>query len=388
MLNFDNTEHAFAYRSNGELKQAHFLFRSMGNALLTKIGIQFTNFAFKIGLPIKGIIKKTLFKQFCGGETLDEASVSAQKIYQYGVGVILDYGVEGKETELQFEETTQGFIDAIRFAKGKEHIPFISIKVTGFGRFALLQKIDEGKQLSDAEQNEFEAVKQRMMRICKEAIDSNTMILVDAEETWVQDPVDALALEMMQIFNAQKAFIFNTYQMYRHDRLSFLQQNMQTAKDKNFILGAKLVRGAYMEKERKRAEELGYPSPIQASKENSDIDFDAAVEFCITNMANCNLFVGTHNEKSCYKAAELMQKNNISAKGHQVYFSQLYGMSDNISFNLAHQQYNVSKYLPYGPVHDVIPYLMRRAQENTSVKGQTGRELGLISKELKRRKLA
>jgi proline dehydrogenase len=387
MINFDNTENAFAHKTNGELKQAHFLFRSMGNALLTKIGISFTNFAFAIGLPIKGIIKKTLFKQFCGGETLQEASDAAKKIFEYGVGVILDYGVEGKETEQQFEETTAGFIEAIQFAKGKEHIPFVSIKVTGFGRFALLQKMDEGSKLSGDELLEFTKIEHRMIRICEAAIASNTMILVDAEETWVQDPVDELALKMMKMYNQTKAIVFNTYQMYRHDRLAFLENNLQIAADQKFILGAKLVRGAYMEKERKRAAEKKYQSPIQVTKQDSDKDFDLAVTMCIQQIQKCNLFVGTHNEQSCNLAATLMAKFNINPQDHLVYFSQLYGMSDNISFNLAYEKYNVSKYLPYGPVQDVIPYLMRRAQENTSVKGQTGRELLLISKELKRRKL-
>jgi proline dehydrogenase len=387
MISFDNTDHAFAYRTNAELKQAHFLFRSMGNAFLTKIGIQFTNLAFKIGLPIKGLIKKTLFKQFCGGETLQEASNTAQQIYNYGVGVILDYGVEGKETEEQFEETTAGFIEAILFAKGKEHIPFVSIKITGFGRFALLAKIDAKETLNEVETAEFAKVKNRLIQICDAAVQSNTMILIDAEETWVQDPVDDLAMQMMGIYNKQKAIVFNTYQLYRHDRLAYVKHTLQMAIDNSFILGAKLVRGAYMEKERNRAAEMNYASPIQPSKEATDADYDAAVLYCLQHIAHCNLFVGTHNETSCYKAIEIAKELGISAAGHQLYFSQLYGMSDNISFNLAHDKYNVSKYLPYGPVQDVIPYLMRRAQENTSVKGQTGRELGLISKELNRRKL-
>jgi proline dehydrogenase len=387
MLNFENTEHAFAYRSNGELKQANFLFASMGNAFVTNIGVKFTNWAFKVGLPISGLIKKTLFKQFCGGENLMEAGDTAEKIYKYGVGVILDYGVEGKETEAQFEETTIGFIEAFQFAKGKEHIPFVSVKVTGFARFGLLEKIDAKQSLSNDEKVELESVKQRLIRICNAAKDSNTMLLIDAEETWIQDPVDELALEMMQIFNKEKVIVFNTYQMYRHDRLAYMQENLKSAKQHGFLLGAKLVRGAYMEKERMRAQVLNYLSPIQTTKENTDKDYNDAVRLCIQEINHCALFIGTHNEASCLLAIELMMKNNILSNSSSVYFSQLYGMSDNISFNLAFEKYNVSKYLPYGPVHDVIPYLMRRAQENTSVKGQTGRELGLISKELKRRKI-
>jgi proline dehydrogenase len=387
MLNFENTEYAFAHKTNVELKKARFLFKSIGNPWLTKLGIRITNIAFKLHLPIKGIIKKTLFQQFCGGENLIEAGSAAEKIYKYGVGVILDYGVEGKKTEAEFEATKKGFIEAIAFAKGKAHIPFISIKVTGFARFELLQKIDAGEILNNTEEQEFERVEQRLLEICEAAEISNTMILIDAEETWVQDAVDELALSMMQQFNVQKALIFNTYQMYRHDRLAFLKTELNYAKNNNFILGAKLVRGAYMEKERARAIEFNYTSPIQNNKENTDQDFDKAIEMCIEAMAHCNLFVGTHNEKSCYLAVALMQQHNIVGNAHYIYFSQLYGMSDNISFNLAKATYNVSKYLPYGPVHDVVPYLMRRAQENTSVAGQTGRELGLITKELNRRKL-
>jgi proline dehydrogenase len=385
MLSFDNTEHAFAYQSNQDLKRAKFLFNSLGNPTLTKIGISLTHFAFKIGLPINGIIKKTLFKQFIGGENLEEASNNSLKIFKYGVGVILDYGVEGKTTEQEFEDATVSFMNAIQFAKGKAHIPFISIKVTGFGRFELLQKIDEGKQLNEEEKAEFERVKQRLIRICETAKQCGVMVLIDAEETWVQDPVDSLALEMMDLFNRNQTVVFNTYQLYRHDRFAFIKIQHETANQKGFILGAKLVRGAYMEKERKRAEELNYSSPIQPNKETCDADYNEALKYCINHYQNITTFVGTHNEKSCYHAVELMQKNNLENNSNKVFFSQLYGMSDNISFNLAYAKFNVSKYLPYGPVKDVVPYLMRRAQENTSVKGQTGRELGLILKELKRR---
>jgi proline dehydrogenase len=386
MLNFDNTENAFEYKSNAELRKANLLFSAMGNPWLSKIGIKLTTWAFKVGIPIKSLVKNTLFKQFCGGETLTEASQTASAIFNYGVGVILDYGVEGKTTEKEFDETAQGFIQAIQFAAGKKHIPFISIKVTGFGRFELLQKMDEGESLNSDELAEWEKVKTRMNTIAKTAVDNKVMILIDAEETWIQDPIDQLALEIMQTYNTSKAFIFNTYQMYRHDRLKFVEQNIAFAKQKNFILGAKLVRGAYMEKERARALENNYTSPIQPNKQSSDNDFDEAVSICLNNSNNCHVFIGTHNEQSCYKATKIMTAKNIKASDDIVYFSQLFGMSDNISFNLAKAGYNVSKYLPYGPVHDVVPYLMRRAQENTSVEGQTGRELTLIKKELQRRK--
>jgi proline dehydrogenase len=387
VVNFENTEFAFAHKTNGALKQASFLFSTLGNPKLTKIGVALTNFAFKIRLPIEGIIKKTLYQQFVGGETLEEASNSAKKIFEHGVGVILDYGVEGKTTEEEFDKSAKEFIEAIEFAAGKKHIPFVSIKVTGFARFELLEKLDAGALLNNDETAEFDKVRNRLKLICDAASKANVMILIDAEETWIQDPVDSLALEMMAIYNAQQILIFNTYQMYRHDRLEFLYLTHEKSKTSKFILGAKLVRGAYMEKEQARAEEKNYPNPIQPSKEQCDKDYDMAVNYCLENNDNIAVFIGTHNDLSCLKACEIMQIKNIPNYNKHVYFSQLYGMSDNISFNLAHSGYNISKYLPYGPVKDVVPYLMRRAQENTSVAGQTGRELKLINTELKRRKL-
>ncbi len=385
MVSFDNTENAFVYKSNAQLKKAAFLFKSIGNPLLTKIGISAVNIGLKLHLPIKGLIKNTMFEQFCGGETLQEASDVAANIYTYGVGVILDYGVEGKKTESEFDATAQGFIDAIQFAAGKNHIPFISIKVTGFARFELLEKMDAHIKLNADEVEEFSKVIARMKAICEAAVKANVMILVDAEETWVQDPVDELTMSMMEEYNKQVAYIFNTYQIYRKDRLAFLKTTHAHAQEKNVILGAKLVRGAYMEKERTRAEAMQYESPIQIDKAHCDADYNKAVSYCIEHINSIAVFIGTHNEESCMLATQLMQQNNIPNSSKQVYFSQLFGMSDNISFNLAHAGYNVSKYLPYGPVHDVVPYLMRRAQENTSVAGQTGRELGLIKRELKRR---
>lgn len=388
MVNFENTEYAFAHKTNGELKQAAFLFKTLANSSLTKVGITLTNFALKIGLPIKGIIKKTLYQQFVGGETLEEASVTAQKIFAHGVGVILDYGVEGNITEEQFDKAAQEFIEAIEFAAGKKHIPFISIKVTGFARFSLLEKIDAGETLSFDEENELAKVKKRLNAICDAAAKGNVLLLIDAEETWIQDPVDALALEMMAVYNKERILIFNTYQMYRHDRLAFLKNSHEKSRTEKFILGTKLVRGAYMEKERARAAAMNYLDPIQPNKEACDRDFDAAVTYCLDHIEEIAVFIGTHNDNSCLQATLQMKERNIPITSKHVYFSQLFGMSDNISFNLAHEGYNISKYLPYGEVKEVVPYLMRRAQENTSVKGQTGRELNLITKELKRRKLS
>lgn len=384
---FDNTEVAFKYRSNKELKRARFLFSSMGSPILTQIGMALTKKAIEWHLPVKGLIRSTIFEQFCGGETMEEAAGTAALIGQYGVGVILDYGVEGKEGEAEFDKAVPEFIKAINYAASQKNIPFISVKITGFARFALLEKIHSGMALSAEENAEWQRVYNRINEICAAAKHAGTMVLIDAEESWIQQPVDDLTDAMMELYNTDKVSIFNTFQMYRHDRLTFLQKSFGRAVAKGYLLGAKLVRGAYMEKERTRAAEMGYASPIQPDKASADRDYDAAVLFCLQRLDKLAVFIGTHNEKSCLEAVRYMQEHNIPADHSRVYFSQLYGMSDNISFNLAHHKYQVAKYLPYGPVSDVLPYLMRRAQENTSVAGQTGRELSLINQEIRRRKL-
>jgi len=384
--NFDNTEIAFQYRSSGDLRRAHFLFSSMASPLLTKIGMGLTKFAMSTGLPVKGVIKSTIFQQFCGGETMEEAAQTAEALAKYGVRVILDYSVEGKEEEADFDQAVVEFIRAIKYAASqKPNIPFISVKITGFARFALLEKWHDGQPLSQAEEAEKSRVEVRIDAICREASAQQIMVLIDAEESWIQRPVDALADAVMERYNKSSPIIYNTFQMYRHDRLDFLKESEAQASARGYILGAKLVRGAYMEKERRRAEELGYQSPIQADKASTDRDYDAGVLYCLERIDTIALFIGTHNEESCAKAAEYMDAHKLPAAHPHVWFSQLYGMSDNISFNLAHTGYHVAKYLPYGPVKDVVPYLMRRAQENTSVAGQTGRELSLIKKEMKRR---
>ena len=382
---FDNTEVAFQYRSDKELKHARFLFSSMSSPLLTKVGIKMTSVALSMHLPVKGIIKSTLFDHFCGGETMEDAAKTAAMISKYGVNTILDYGVEGKESEEDFDKAVPEFIKAIKYAALNNNIPFISLKVTGFAYFSLLEKIHAGTTLTTDEDAAWKRVYDRIDKVCKAAADNNIMVLVDAEESWIQIPVDDLTDKMMERYNKTKAVVFNTFQLYRHDRLVFLKESYEVARTKGYQLGAKLVRGAYMEKERARAAEKGYASPIQPNKEATDKDYDEAALFCIQHLEGLSLFVGTHNEASCLKVAKAMLDYNIPVNTKKVFFSQLYGMSDNISFNLSHEGYHVAKYLPYGPVKDVIPYLMRRAQENTSVAGQTGRELSLIKKEIKRR---
>ena len=403
VISFDNTEFAFEHKTDQQLKKARFLFSSMGKSWLVQLGTRITPWAIRAKLPIKGIIRKTIFAQFVGGETLDQTAIVAKELGRYNVQVILDYGVEGGDDgEQGFDHSTEEFIRVINYAATQPNIPFMSIKVTGFTRFSLLEKLDEAMRkgqgtlmkrflkavddLPAAEKEEWHRVRHRMMRICEAAADKKIGVMVDAEETWIQDPVDALTILMMDTFNKERPVIYNTIQHYRHDRLQFLKDSYEAAHQRNFILGAKLVRGAYMEKERRRAAEKGYASPIQDDKESTDKDYNAGVTFCIEHIDRIALIVASHNEFSNLLATQLLQQRALPLDHPHIHWSQLYGMSDNITFNLAHAGCSVSKYLPFGPIDDVIPYLMRRAQENTSVKGQTGRELTLIEKELKRRK--
>ena len=391
-ISFDNTNIAFAYKSTKELKAAKFLFNTMDYPWFSAVGVRLTPFLMKTGLPIHGIIRKTIFKQFVGGETLGETAAVGKILSDYNVQVILDYGVEGKEGEANFEEATEQFIRVIQYAASQKNIPFISVKVTGFARFGLLQTLNEAPRLRsgihdhEEEVNEWERVRERMFRICAAAAENGIGVLVDAEESWIQDPVDRLVIEMMEIFNKEKPIVYNTIQLYRHDRLSFLRLSHTIAKQQDFILAVKLVRGAYMEKERLRAVQNNYPSPIQNDKSFTDGDYNAAVAYCIDHLNEIAVIIASHNEYSNLHAAEILDTKGIAHNHPHVHFSQLYGMSDNITFNLADAGYSVSKYLPFGPIREVIPYLMRRAQENSSLNGQTSRELLLIRKELERRK--
>jgi len=387
-LSFDNTEIAFKHYNNAALNRAYWLFKAINSNFLVKIGPPMTNFAMKIGLPIKGIIKATIFRHFCGGETIRECENTIQTLHAGGVGTILDYSVEGEEEEHVFDETRDEIIRTVKRATKEVAIPITVFKITGVGRFGLLEKLDTKQTLTEAEQQEWQKVQDRVRAICQKAFDAGVPIMIDAEETWIQDTIDHLALEMMRKFNREKIIIYNTYQMYRHDKLQSLKDDHAVAVKEGFILGAKLVRGAYMEKEHKRAAEMGYPSPIQPDKQAADLDYDAALAFCTDNVDTLAIVAGTHNESSCRLLANLMDKKGINHNNPHVYFSQLLGMSDNLSFNLANAKYNVAKYVPYGPIKAVLPYLFRRAQENTSIAGQMGRELSLIIKEQKRRKIS
>jgi proline dehydrogenase len=391
-LSFDNTQIAFAYKSTKELGKAKFLFSTMNYPFFVPLGTRITPFLIKTGLPVDGIIRNTIFRQFVGGETLTETAPVVNMLGEYGVQVILDYGVEGKEGEDNFDKATEEFVRVIEYASTQKNIPFISIKVTGLARLDLMQTLNESPRLRsgihdhETEIDEWERVKDRMYHLCEIASEKNVGVLIDAEESWIQDPIDRLVMEMMEEFNKEKVVVYNTIQLYRHDRLEFLKLSHRIAKQSNFLLGIKLVRGAYMEKERERAQQKGYPDPIQKNKENTDNDFDAAVGYCIQNINEIAFIVASHNDKSNLLTYDLLNQKNIPLNHPHIHFSQLYGMSDNITFNLAKAGCSVSKYVPFGPIRDVIPYLMRRAQENSSVSGQTGRELALLKRELERRK--
>lgn len=404
-ISFENTENAFAYKSNDALKKAHWLFRLMGKNWLVNMGTRITPLAIRWKIPFtRAIIKSTIFEQFIGGETLQETKPVVDMLAGHQVQVILDYGVEGNDDgDAAYDHAMDEFIRVIDYAATQPNIPFMSVKVTGFARFGLLEKLqrfmDESEgtlmvryaaaqtKLDSVESAEWQRVVARMERITETGQRHQVGVLVDAEETWIQDPVDAMVMDMMDRYNRTKAVIYNTAQLYRHDRYAFLEASVEAAKQRGFILGMKLVRGAYMEKERKRAEEKGYASPIQSTKANTDRDFDQSIRLCLANLDQVATIIASHNEQSNLLGAQLLHDLNIPHHHPHVHFSQLYGMSDHITFNLAQAGYSVSKYLPFGPIKHVVPYLMRRAQENSSVSGQTSRELNLLEREVKRRSI-
>ena len=387
MLNFNDTNVAFKVKSNNDLKRAYWLFRIIGSPLIVKLGKFVMIIALKLRIPVNFIVKKTIFKQFCGGETIDECTPTIKTLSKLNIGTILDYSVEGKIEEDDFDQTTEIIIQTIEKAAIDKDIPFAVFKITGISKFSLLEKASSNNEsLTPDEQAELDKVKERINKICEHAKKCNVPVFIDAEETWVQDIIDDWALEMMQLYNKEKCIVYNTVQMYRHDRLEFLNDCLQHAKESNITYGIKLVRGAYMEKERKRALEMNYPSPIQPNKEATDRDYDLALDYILENINYLSLVAGTHNEKSSQKLALALDKYKLTKDDSRIYFAQLLGMSDHISFNLANEKFNVAKYVPFGPIKEVMPYLLRRADENTSVAGQTGRELGLIKAELRSRK--
>lgn len=386
MVSFDNTEVAFSGKSQNDLRRSYWLFKVISSPWVVSMGKALTNFALAIHFPVRWILKPTIFRQFVGGENIEECSRTIKELGKYHVGTILDYSVEGKESEKDFDEGSKEIIATVARAKTDPNIPFCVFKVTGLARFSLLEKVSAHEKLSQAEEQEWKRVWQRVENICTASESISKPVFIDAEDSWIQQAIDDLADEMMARHNGKMPIVYNTFQLYRKDRLDFLKASFAKAEAGNYFFGAKLVRGAYMEKERARAKEKGYPDPIQATKADTDRDYDLAVEFCVEHVERIGLCAGTHNETSSKKLAELLDAKKIPHNHPHVYFSQLLGMSDHISFNLSHEGYNVAKYVPYGPLRDVLPYLIRRAQENTSVKGQTGRELSLIIKEKNRRK--
>ena len=385
-LSFDNTEIAFKSKTDKDLDRAYLLYKVIASNFLVKVGPPITNFALNIGLPIQGIIKSTIFKQFCGGETIEGCTAAINHLGENNVGTILDYSVEGEDTEAAFDATFKETLRTVVAAKTNKYIPFSVFKPTGLGRFDLFEKVNANQTLTTAEQAEYDRMYDRCDQICKACYEANVKVLIDAEHSWIQDAIDDIARDMMEKYNKEQPIVYNTYQLYRHDKLASLKADFDYANTQNFFIGAKIVRGAYMEIERQRAAEKGYPSPIQPTKAATDKDYDAAIHFILDHIDRFGMMAGTHNEESSLLLANELDKRGIDHRSDRIYFAQLLGMSDNLTFNLSESNYNVAKYMPYGQIKAVMPYLFRRAQENTSVAGQTGRELGLIIKEKQRRK--
>ncbi|MBZ9778209.1 proline dehydrogenase family protein [Psychroflexus sp. CAK8W] len=382
---FNDTKHAFVLKSDEDLKRALFLFSMMNVPYFVPVSTALTNFALNIKLPIEPLVKATIFKQFCGGVSQDDCMPLVKKMHKENVYTVLDYSVEGKESEEEFDKAANTKIEIIKYASGVKEIPFAVAKPTGLGRFEIWEKVTANDTLTDEEQSEWERIKARFEKVCQAAYDYDTKLLIDAEESWMQDAADNLIEDMMRKFNKEKAIIFNTLQCYRWDRLSYVKAIHERAQEEGFKLGFKTVRGAYMEKENARAKKHGYPTPICEDKEATDVNFNAVMCYCIDNVEDISQFIGTHNEVSSYMALQLMNQKDLHLSDDRIWFGQLYGMSDHISFNLGRENANAIKLMPFGPIKDVIPYLIRRAQENSSVQGQTGRELALLREEKHRR---
>ena len=387
-VSFEDTAIAFQHKSDRELLLAYLIFGLTKNPYLVKFLSQAAKLTLSMGLPVKPIIKATVFKQFCGGEKKEEYSRIIAKLGKAGIGTILDYSVEGTEDEVGFEGTKKELLNIIEQSKSNPNIPCTCMKMTAIGSIELLEKVTANKVLSIDEQREWGKVKNRLEEICKASYQANKPIYIDAEESWIQKAIDGLAEEMMSKYNTHKAIVFTTLQLYRWDRIDYFIGLIEEARSGSYSLGIKIVRGAYLEKERERARLLGYKSPINSSKSDTDKEYNKAIELFINNIDVVEICVGTHNETSCRLLVKLMAENKLANDHPHIYFSQLYGMSDNISFNLANAGYNVSKYLPFGPVESTLPYLARRAEENTAIAGQMSKELEIISKERRRRKIA
>jgi proline dehydrogenase len=384
-VSFEDTSNAFAHLSNSDLRFNYWIFRLMNNAGLTNLSTSLAEFAIKFGLPVSWAAKPTIFRVFCGGETIDESLKIVEKLGKNNVGAILDYSVEGQEQEKEFAKTEEELVRIVSIARDNPHIPVTCMKVSGIASNRLLEKLSTQEELSDPQRVLSGVLHQRLERICQANFDANVPVYIDAEESWIQPAIDRLVETMMAKLNKEQAIVFQTVQMFRHDRLEYLKSLIEKARREGFKVGVKIVRGAYLDKENKRAQEMGYPTPIQPTKQATDDDYNEALKLCIENIDWVELCAGTHNELSSKYLAYLMNEKGLQNDHPNVYFSQLYGMSDYMSFNLAAAGYNVSKYLPYGPVKFTLPYLIRRAKENTAIAGQMGKEYSMILKEQERR---
>jgi proline dehydrogenase len=385
-VSFDDTQVAFAGKDDSELSKAAWLFRIMSNSTIVDIGSHITSLAIQIGLPVDTILKSTIFEHFCGGESLEETEPMVEALAQHQVSTILDYGVEAKETQDEFDANLEEQLRCIAFADANASVPYVSCKITGYAPFALLEKLNSGASLSEEEQAAESRMGERLTKICEAAARQDVAVYMDAEESWIQDAIDTIVEDLMARFNTEKPSVFNTIQLYRHDKLAYLEASHGRARAGGYTLGVKLVRGAYMEKERARAKADGTDCPIHETKAAVDADFDAGLVYCLDNIDDIAFCAATHNEESCQLLVSAARTKEVALDHPHIHFAQLYGMSDHITFNLARSGFNASKYVPYGPVRDVVPYLIRRAQENRSVSGQVGRELGLILAEIERRK--
>ena len=385
-VNFENTEIAFRDQSNASLKQAYQLFRVMNSRTLVNIGKYLVNFAFAVRFPVEGIIRNTIYRHFVGGISIEDCSRTIARLARYKVDSILDYAQEGEESDDAFDATCREVIDTVEFASGHKEVPFSVFKITGVARFDLLAKVSGCQSLTTEERAEYRRVEERVEAIFRRGYELDVPVLIDAEESWIQPVLDDIVMNLMSRYNKEKAIVQNTYQMYRHDSIARIKQHHRMALEGGFKFGLKIVRGAYMEKERNRAAERGYPSPIQPDKPATDRDFNDIIRYFIAHLDSIDFMVATHNEESSLLLARLIDEYNLPRNHKGIYFSQLYGMSDHITYNLAESGYNVAKYVPYGAVKTMMPYLFRRAEENSSVKGQTSRELKMIRTEIKRRR--
>jgi len=385
MINFNDTKTAFALKSDAQLRKASWLFKLVASKSLVGLGKKAAGLAMKLRLPIREVVKQTVYDQFVGGETIDECEEIIKKMLEHNVYSLLDYSIEGKETDADFDRTKDKIVQTIKYGASHEGVPFAVFKPAGVARFAILEKYSAGKPLSEFESRAWSRAKNRIEEICYTAYKFGLKVMIDAEESWIQKAIDDVTREMMERFNQEETVIYNTLQMYRRDRLEYLQESLEMARQKGYHLGVKFVRGAYMEKERQRAQEMGYPDPINPTKEASDKMYNDGLRFALEHLEEVSFVAGSHNEQSSQLLAQLMDEKGLDRNDRRIWFSQLYGMSDNLSFNLAEAGYNVVKYLPFGPVAETLPYLIRRAEENSAAGGQTSRELNLIEKELHRR---